>query len=93
MIGEIAVVLALVLVPGTAAALAFAGPGEMPLATRFALAFGFGYGIAAGLATLLALVHLLGRASFIVALVLATVGLWALVLRRSPLRPVDQLSC
>jgi hypothetical protein len=86
MIGPILVVLALVLVPGTAAALAFASPGSISVASRFALAFGFGYAIAAGLATVLALAHFLSRASIVVALVLASAVLWTLALRRAPLR-------
>ena len=86
MIGPTLVVLALVVVPGSGAALAFAQPGEIPLATRFALVFGFGYAVAAGLATLLALTHVLSRDSFAVALVVVTAAIWALVSWRSSFR-------
>jgi hypothetical protein len=86
MIGSILVLLALILVPGVGAALAFTEPGALALESRFTLAFGFGYAVVAGLATLLALAHVLSRASFIAALVLATITLWALAVRQSSLR-------
>jgi hypothetical protein len=86
MIGPILVLLALVLVPGAGAALAFGRPGEVSLAARFALAFGFGYAVAAGVATVLALAHVLTRPVFIAGLVAAAAALWALALRRAGLR-------
>jgi len=86
LIGPILVLLALVLVPGAGAALAFGRPGEVSLAARFGLAFGFGYAVAAGLATVLALAHVLTRAGFIAGLVVVTVLLWGLALRQAGLR-------
>jgi hypothetical protein len=85
-IWPILVLLALVLVPGAGASLAFGRPGEVSLPARFALAFGFGYAVAAGLATLLVLAHVLTRASFIAGLVVATALVWGLALRRAGLR-------
>ena len=58
---EIAVVAALLLVPGVGAALAFAAPGAISIEMRIALAFGLGYGIVAGSAALLALAHVFTR--------------------------------
>lgn len=86
MIGPIVVTIALLLVPGAGAALALAAPGAISLETRFALAFGLGYGVVAGVATLLALAHVFSRATFIVAVILATLAVWLLAIRRAPLR-------
>jgi hypothetical protein len=76
---------ALLLVPGLGAALAVAAPGAMSIEARLALAFGLGYGLVAGVATLLALAHVLSRPAFIACVLLATAGVWALAfLRASP---------
>ena len=80
------VVAALLLVPGAGAALALAPPGAITIESRIALAFGLGYGIAAGVATVLALAHVFHLATFVAGIVLVTVGVWAVVLRRAGLR-------
>jgi hypothetical protein len=81
----ILVVGALVLVPGVGASLAFAAPGRIKIETRMALVFGLGYALVAGLATLLALVHAFELWVFVAAVVLLTVGVWLLALRRASL--------
>ena len=83
MTAEILVVAALLLVPGLGAALAFAAPGAISIEMRLALAFGLGYGVVAGSAALLALAHVLTRPVFVATVVVATVSVWALALRRA----------
>ncbi|HXV58802.1 MAG TPA: hypothetical protein VD704_13130 [Gaiellaceae bacterium] len=82
----ILVVAALVLVPGAGASLALAPPGRLSIETRIAAAFGLGFGVVAGLATLLALAHVLSRPAFIAGVVVATAAVWWLALRRASLR-------
>jgi hypothetical protein len=86
MIAALVVVGLLVLVPGAGASLAVARPGGLSIESRIALAFGLGYGLVAGVATLLALMHMFSRPAFIVGLVLATAAVWSLALRRTPWR-------
>jgi hypothetical protein len=81
MTGTLILVSALVLVPGAGAALAVAAPGAISIESRIALAFGLGYGLVAGAATLLALAHVFFRWTFVAAVVLVTVAVWALALR------------
>jgi hypothetical protein len=79
------VAFALLLVPGVGAALAVAGPGAIAVESRLALAFGLGYALVAGVATALALAHVLSRPAFIAGFALVTVGVWTLAfLRASP---------
>ncbi len=82
----VAVVAALLLVPGAGAALALAPPGRIAIETRIALAFGLGYGILAGVATLLAVARVFHLPTFVAAIVVATAAVWALALRRASLR-------
>ena len=86
MIAAILLVGALVLVPGAGASLALAPPGEITVEGRIGLAFGLGYGVVAGVATALALAHVFSRPAFIVGVILATIGVWLLALRRAPAR-------
>jgi hypothetical protein len=86
MTGEIAVVAALLLVPGAGAALALAPPGAISIESRIALAFGLGYGLVAGTATLLALAHVFNLGTYVAGVVLATVAVWVTALRRASLR-------
>ncbi len=79
----ILVIGALVLVPGLGASLAFAAPGAIAIETRIALAFGLGYALVAGVATLLALVHAFEQWLFISAVIVATVAVWVVALRRA----------
>jgi hypothetical protein len=81
----IALVCALVLVPGTGAALAFSAPGAISLEGRIALAFGLGYALVAGTAVVLALAHVFILVVFVLAIAVVTAGMWALALRRAPL--------
>jgi hypothetical protein len=83
MTATIVVVAALLLVPGVGAALALAAPGAVSIESRIALAFGLGYALVAGVAVLLALAHVFSRPTFIAAVVLATLALWAVALRRA----------
>ena len=78
----ILIVTALLVVPGTGAALAVAPPGAAAIETRIALAFGLGYAIVAAVAMGLALARILTAPAFVVALVVATVVAWFLALRR-----------
>ena len=77
------VVCALVLVPGIGASLAFAAPGAISIETRIALAFGLGYAVVAGVATFLALVHALEQPVFVAAVILVTVAVWIVAVRRA----------
>jgi hypothetical protein len=86
MIEAVAAVAALVFVPGAGASLALAAPGAISVEGRIALAFGLGYGLVAGLATLLALAHAFSRPTFTAGVVLATIAVWVLALRRAPAR-------
>jgi hypothetical protein len=86
MTAAILVVGALLLVPGIGAALAFASPAAISIEARIALAFGLGYGLVAGVATLLALAHVLHRWTFVAAAMVATVAVWTLALRRASAR-------
>jgi hypothetical protein len=86
MTATVAVVAALVLVPGAGAALAFAPPAAVSVETRIALAFGLGYGLAAGAAIVLVLAHVFFLATFVAALVVVAVAAWVLAVRRAPLR-------
>jgi hypothetical protein len=79
----ILVVSALVLVPGIGASLAFAPPGAVLIETRIALVFGLGYALVAGTATLLALVHAFELWVFVLVVVLVTVAVWVVALRRA----------
>jgi hypothetical protein len=79
----ILVVSALVLVPGIGASLAFAPPGAVLIETRIALVFGLGYALVAGTATLLALVHAFELWVFVLVVVLVTVAVWIVALRRA----------
>jgi hypothetical protein len=79
---ELVLIAALVLVPGAGAALALAAPGAISIESRIALAFGLGYGLVAGVATILALAHVFFRWTFIAGVVLATIAVWAIALRR-----------
>jgi hypothetical protein len=83
MTAALALVAALLLVPGVGAALAVAAPGAISIESRIALAFGFGYALVAGVATLLALAHVFHRPTFIAGVVLATAAVWVLALRRA----------
>ena len=82
---EIAVVAALLLVPGAGAALALAPPGAISIETRIALAFGLGYGLVAATATVLALAHVLNLGTFVAGVVLGTAAVWVVALRRASL--------
>jgi hypothetical protein len=86
MTAALLVVTLLLLVPGAGAALAVAAPGRISIESRIALSFGLGYALVAGLAVLLALAHVFHRWVFVAGLVLVTVGVWALALRRAPAR-------
>jgi hypothetical protein len=86
MIVAMLVVAALLLVPGVGAALAVAPPGAISIEARIALAFGLGYALAASVALLLALAHVLHRPTFIAGIVLVTGAIWALALMRTSLR-------
>jgi hypothetical protein len=86
MTGAVLLVAALLLVPGAGAALALAAPGELSIESRIAVAFGLGFGLVAGVATLLALAHVLSRPAFITGVVVATAAVWWLALRRASLR-------
>lgn len=76
----------IILAPGTGAVLAVYRPGELGMVTRAALSFGLGCVVSGGLAFALAIAHVLGASSFFISLTVATVGLWALVLRRGGVR-------
>jgi hypothetical protein len=76
---------ALLLVPGAGAALAAAGPRSMSIESRLALAFGLGYALVGCVATSLALANALSRPAFVGGVVLATVVVWVLALRRASL--------
>jgi hypothetical protein len=86
MIAAILLVGALVVVPGAGASLALAPPGGITIESRIALAFGLGYGLVAGVATALALAHVFSRPAFIAGVIVATVVVWVLALRRAPVR-------
>jgi hypothetical protein len=79
----IALVCALVLVPGVGASLAFAAPAAISVEGRIALAFGLGYALVVGAAVGLALAHMFFLVTFVVVIALVTVGVWALALRRA----------
>jgi hypothetical protein len=79
----IVVIGALILVPGTGAALAFAPPRAISVESRIALTFGLGYALAAGVAILLALAHVFSRPTYVAGVVLATAAVWTLALRRA----------
>ena len=81
----IALVCALVLVPGAGAAFAFAPPGAISVEGRVALAFGLGYALVAGTAVALALAHVFFLVTFVLAIVAVTAGMWALAIRRAAL--------
>jgi hypothetical protein len=79
---DILVIAVLLLVPGLGAALAVADPGAISLEARMALAFGLGYTVVAGVAALLALLHVLSGTALVAGLFLATALVWVLALRR-----------
>jgi hypothetical protein len=90
----LAIVAALVLLPGTGFALAVAPPRRLRLESRLALAIGGGYATVLAAATLLALGHVLGRATFLAAVAAVTVGYWVVAVRRAGLRPhLSALRC
>jgi hypothetical protein len=80
----ILIVSALLVVPGVGAAMAVAAPGAASVETRVGLVVGLGYSLVAGVAILLALVHLLSRPTFVVGVIVVTLAVWALALRRAP---------
>ena len=65
--------------------MAFAPPGGAPIETRVALVVGLGYALVAGLAIALALAHVLSRPTFITGVILVTLAVWGLALRRASL--------
>lgn len=79
-------VLVMVLLPGAGAALAVFRPGRLTVEAAVALAFGLGYAVTAVIATLLAVTGTIGRTSFVTAVTLVTIGLWAWALRRRSAR-------
>ncbi|MGH2702556.1 MAG: hypothetical protein ACRDJ2_12385 [Actinomycetota bacterium] len=78
----LSLVVVLVLIPGTGAALAAFRPGAISMASRLALCFGFGYAITALLSYLLAIVGLLTPAVFAVMLAGVSIGLWFPLIKR-----------
>ena len=86
MMAAVLLVGGLVVVPGAGASLALAPPGAITVEGRIGLVFGLGYGVVAGVATALALAHVFSRPAFIVGVILATIGVWLLALRRAPAR-------
>lgn len=81
MTAAVVVVAALLLVPGAGAALAVAAPGAISIESRIALTFGLGYALVAGAAVVLALAHVFFLPSFLAAVAVATIAVWAAALR------------
>jgi hypothetical protein len=83
---SVIVAAAIVLVPGTGAALAVHRPGEVGPVTRAALCFGLGCVVSGGVAFGLAIAHVLSATSFLVSLGVVTALLWSVPIRRDGLR-------
>ena len=82
----LALVVCMLAVPGTAAALAAFQPGEVSIVTRLAAAFGLGFAVCGGCAFVLAATHAFHLAFFLVLWAVAAAVLWVVALRRASFR-------
>ena len=73
-------------VPGAGASLALHGPGDAGIAQRLALCFGLGYAAAALTGVVLEILHVLNVVTYLGLLVVVTVVLWGVAVRRDGLR-------
>ena len=83
MITALLVVTTLVVVPGLGAVFALAPPGSMAIETRIGLVVGLGYALVASVAMSLALAHVLSGVTFLGGVVLASIAVWGLAIRRA----------